>query len=197
MAEQAVRKPVLVFVSNDDPEVCQYVESAIGRIADVSCFKIVSEEDATQSRLMSDTNNRGVIIMREEFARGFDIKFASDAFVCIFNEKHKFKASMIKQMVGRANRSQGIQNGRVFVTSNVVYKKEVGMDYFTRAEKKPGVDMGPQIAGAILKLWTLINEEEKSQLINFFGGQKYMVVRSVYARQGINKHLKAKMENAF
>ena len=108
--------------------------------------------------------------MKEEFARGFDIKFASDAFVCIFNERCKFKASLIRQMVGRANRTQGIQNGRVFVTSNVAYKKEVGMEYFTKAEKRPGVDMGPQIAYAILKLWALISDDEKDSLTHYFGG---------------------------
>ena len=135
--------------------------------------------------------------MRELFARGFDIKFASDAFVVIFNEASKFKASMIKQMVGRANRSQGVQNGRVFVTSTVAYKKDVGMEFFERAEKKPGLDMGPQIAGAILKLWSILGEEDKQSLISHFGGQRYMVARSLYIRQGIPKHLRAKMEGAF
>ena len=108
--------------------------------------------------------------MKEEFARGFDIKFASDAFVCIFNEMCKFKASLIRQMVGRANRSQGIQNGRVFVTSNVCYKNEVGMEYFTKTEKRPGVDMAAQIAHAIMKLWAIITEDEKESLIHYFGG---------------------------
>ena len=51
---QAVRKPVLIFLSNDDPEVCQYIESAVGKIVEVKCFKILTEEDATQSRQLSD-----------------------------------------------------------------------------------------------------------------------------------------------
>ena len=54
VVEQAVRKPVLVFLSNDDAEVCQYIESAVVKIAEVSCFKILTEEDATQSRQLSD-----------------------------------------------------------------------------------------------------------------------------------------------
>ena len=44
------------------------------------------------------------------------------------------------------------------------------MEFFTKAEKKPGVDMGPEIAGAILKLWSLIGDEEKNNLIHYFGG---------------------------
>ena len=44
---------------------------------------------------MSDGNNKGVLIMKEEFARGFDIKFATDAYVAIFNDRCKFKGSLI------------------------------------------------------------------------------------------------------
>ena len=119
---------------------------------------------------MSDGNNKAVIIMKEEFARGFDIKFACDAFVAIFNDRCKFKGSLIKQMVGRANRSQGIQSGRVFVTSNVLYKGEIGMEFFTRSEKKVNSDMGAQIAGSITKLWAYLDDNEKNALIKYFGG---------------------------
>ena len=45
--------------------------------------------------MLSDGNDRGVLIMREEFARGFDIKFPCEAYVAIFNERSKFKASII------------------------------------------------------------------------------------------------------
>ena len=61
-----------------------------------------------QSKVLSTSIDSGVFIMKEDFARGFDIKFSCDAYVIIFNEKSRFKASLLEQMVGRANRSQGV-----------------------------------------------------------------------------------------
>ena len=108
--------------------------------------------------------------MREEFARGFDIRFSTEAYVVIFNERSKFKASMLEQMVGRANRTQGVQTGRVFVTNPVVFKEETGIDFFRASEKKPGADMGAQLSGAIVALWTHFQPEDRRAVVTFFGG---------------------------
>ena len=96
---------------------------------------ILDEEDALASRSLSEGVDKGVLIMKEEFARGFDIRFAREAYVVIFNERSYFKASMIEQMVGRANRTQGTQTGRVFVTSTVACAEEQTIEYFRKSEK--------------------------------------------------------------
>ena len=108
--------------------------------------------------------------MREEFARGFDIRFSTEAYVVIFNERSKFKASMLEQMVGRANRSQGVQTGRVFVTSNINFKNETGMDFFKLTEKKVNADLGAYLAVALQKLWPYFNVSEKISVVWAFGG---------------------------
>ena len=77
-------------------------------LRNVACNHIIEENDALQSKVLSTSNDSGVFIMKEDFARGFDIKFSRDAYVIIFNEKSRFKASLLEQMVGRANRSQGV-----------------------------------------------------------------------------------------
>ena len=60
-------------------------------------------------------------------------------------------------MVGRANRSQGIQRGHVFVTSTVAPQAEPGFTYIEKLDKQVGVDMGPELIGAIVKLWDTLN----------------------------------------
>ena len=114
---------------------------------------ILDEDDALASRSLSEGVDKGVLIMKEEFARGFDIRFAREAYVVIFNERSYFKASTLEQMVGRANRTQGVQQGRVFVTSTVCIDPETTIEYFRKTEKKPGHDIGAEIAGAIVTLW--------------------------------------------
>ena len=42
------------------------------------------------------------------------MKFAKPAFVVIYSEKLHFPSGDIEQMIGRANRTQGTQEGRVF-----------------------------------------------------------------------------------
>ena len=49
----------------------------------------------------------GVYVFKSEFARGFDMKFSKDAFVVVLSIENKIRASVIEQMVGRANRAQG------------------------------------------------------------------------------------------
>ena len=106
------------------------------KLDDVPCNLIIDENDALDSRSLSDGTDKGVLIMKQEFARGFDIRFAVAAYVVIFNERSYFKASTLEQMVGRANRTQGVQTGRVFVTSTVCITAETGIELFRKTEKK-------------------------------------------------------------
>ena len=134
--------------------------------------------------------------MREEFARGFDIKFPCEAYVAIFNERSKFKASILQQMVGRANRSQGVQTGRVFVTSNINFKNETGMDFFKLTEKKVNADLGASLAVAIQTLWPHLNVSERISVVWAFGGSKFQQTREQFSAQKLDRHLKNRLENA-
>ena len=61
------------------------------------------------------SQKHGLFYLRKEFACGFDIKFAVPAFVCILSIDRYFTPSTIEQMLGRANRAQGKQEGTVFL----------------------------------------------------------------------------------
>ena len=96
-------------MSRDDALATSKIQQAVRKLDGVSCNLILDEDDALASRSLSDGADKGVLIMKEEFARGFDIRFAREAYVVIFNERSYFKASTLEQMVGRANRTQGVQ----------------------------------------------------------------------------------------
>ena len=122
-------------MSRDDQLATSKIQQAVRKLDTVGCNLILDEDDALDSKRVSDGSDKGVFIMKEEFARGFDIRFACEAYVVIFNERSYFKASMIEQMVGRANRTQGTQTGRVFVTSTVACAEEQTIEYFRKSEK--------------------------------------------------------------
>ena len=78
-------------------------------------------------------------------------------------------------MVGRANRTQGTQAGHVFVTANVCMHEEVGLDYLRASEKKPNSDIAAQLGGAIVLLWKHLDDGEKRQAVEHFGGHKFQM----------------------
>ena len=67
------------------------------------------------SKADANVMKNGVYILKENFARGFDLKFAVNAHVIVYAGDCIYSASTIRQMVGRANRAQGIAHGRVYV----------------------------------------------------------------------------------
>ena len=99
-------------------------------------------------------------------------------------------------MVGRANRSQGVQTGRVFVTSSVNFKPETTMEFFKATEKRVGQDMGAYLAVALYTLWPHLQVGERISVVWAFGGQKYMMNREQFAAQKLDRHLKNRIENA-
>ena len=59
----------------------------------------------------------GVFLLSRRFARGFDLKFATDAFVVVLSLQNDVPASEIEQMIGRASRCNGVQEGCVYIVS--------------------------------------------------------------------------------
>ena len=63
------------------------------------------------------------------FSHGFDFKLAANATVYILSLDCEYRASTIRQMVGRGNRAQGAAYGRVFVTAKNAIRPETTISY--------------------------------------------------------------------
>ena len=111
--EKAQSEPVLIFISDDDRSAKKSIVNAF-KDTRTEAVCIESEQEAYMNLSRASGFERGVIICSVKYARGFDIKFTKTAAVLILSIKLSFKASVIRQMVGRANRSQGLQHGHVF-----------------------------------------------------------------------------------
>ena len=68
---------------------------------------ISTEEEAAQQKNIATSLSKGVFLLHRKFSRGFDIKFAQDAIVVVFDPNNNIPASEIVQMIGRASRAQG------------------------------------------------------------------------------------------
>ena len=108
-------KPIIVFVARNDPEMIEAIMKTASECPDLPCCYFSEASDAMGSKADAHVMTNGVYILKDTFARGFDLKFAVNAHVIVYAAECIYSASTIKQMVGRANRAQGIAHGRVYV----------------------------------------------------------------------------------
>ena len=95
--------------------------------------------------------------LQEKFARGFDLKFAMNAFVLIFSNNCYYYASTIRQMVGRANRAQGVAHGRVFIISPNFMVPETDMNYIENKDKLRNSDVGNAVCKFLVRKYLYLN----------------------------------------
>ena len=105
---------MIVFVAGDNEQISEEIYAHAISLSLETAVVDASDDDALSLALQTKTKAKGVYIMSEQLARGFDMKFAKEAFVLIYARDFYYDSSVIEQMVGRANRHQGVQCGRVF-----------------------------------------------------------------------------------
>ena len=94
---------MIAFISDDCDVIAERMQQDIEQ--DNLLFNhLKTEEEAAQQKNYSTNISHGVYLLRRRFARGFDIKFAKDAFVVVLALKNDVRASEIEQMIGRASR---------------------------------------------------------------------------------------------
>ena len=109
-----------------------------------SCY-FTDPYEAMGAKSDSSMVKNGLYVLQEKFARGFDLKFAMNAFVLVFSNNCYYYASTIRQMVGRANRAQGTAYGRVFILSENVMLPETEMKYIEEIDKQRNNDIGKSV----------------------------------------------------
>ena len=118
--------------------------------------KVETQHQADRVQHEAPATDSGVFFMKETLGRGVDFKFAKNAYVVILNYDHHYRSSYVTQMIGRSNRDQGIQAGHVFCNDDMVMNEEPGFAFLQDRETKVGDDLGPELAGALTKLWDVI-----------------------------------------
>ena len=85
--EQGTHQPVICFTSEDDPVLRNYLESIVtAQLKGVPFLYIYNHDQAIEQMHASQELTKGVYVLHRDFARGYDIKFGTDAFVAILSE---------------------------------------------------------------------------------------------------------------
>ena len=77
------------------------------------------------------------------FGRGFDLKFASDSFVIVFDGARDISNTEALQMIGRSSRSLGISKGYIWLVGGTQPADTVPILDILREKEKRESDDGP------------------------------------------------------
>ena len=122
------------------------------------------EFDALTLAIQAISKQEGVFILSERLARGFDLKFAKSAFVAIFADKFYYMSSTIYQMVGRANRNQDVQTGRVHCTFGSMVESVADWDFYLERERLGFNAFGLKILRALILIYNELTQKQRTEL---------------------------------
>ena len=98
--------PVLVFLpKKDNGDAYIALSKFVAEHLAVPQYYINTPDAAIREMLVAKNINRGIFFLTPKFARGFDIKMASESFGIVFDVGHRFHSSTVLQMIGRTDRA--------------------------------------------------------------------------------------------
>lgn len=108
------------------------------------------------------------------------MKFAKPAFVAIYSEKLHFPSGDIEQMVGRANRTQGTQEGRVFTYMENPLTKMRTLAWYKSMEALNEDAFGTVIAKALVQCYANMGSSQRQAIAKVLFGNNWKVNRETY-----------------
>ena len=66
---------MVLFISKDNADVLQAVKDTLNHCVEIELFDINTEEDALAVAAEAQSQDRGVFVLKERFARGYDCRF--------------------------------------------------------------------------------------------------------------------------
>ena len=141
--------------------------------SDLNCCYFTDPYEAMGAKSDSSMVKNGLYVLQEKFARGFDLKFAMNAYVLVFSNDCYYYASTIRQMVGRANRAQGVAHGRVFIITPNSMIPETDMNYIENKDKLRNSDVGNAVCKFLVLKYLDLGSQDRTVLFGLFCGQKW------------------------
>ena len=87
------KKPIILFVANDDQNIINAVKEGVLKAGKARFHKLETDDDALLVSKSVTNAIRGVFFLKERYARGFDLKMASDAICMIYAGDFHYRGS--------------------------------------------------------------------------------------------------------
>ena len=162
--DKLFEQPIIVFQSLDKPETKLAIERALEG-SDVTLSVINDALNAAVQQGSSRRIARGVFLLDRGLARGYDLKFAKDAFVIVLSQDGRIPWSECNQMIGRSARLQDCHQGAYITVSSGDLSKSSYKEVIYAQQGCLFDDAGALILAAIIKIWESSSSQDKAQIV--------------------------------
>ena len=111
--ETMLARPVLVFSDKPPSDMAEILTKLLAK---TKIETITTEAEAEHCRKFHKSRILGIYVIATDFARGYDLKLATDCYVCVVAYEGSFSNSVVNQMVGRGSRAFGQAMGAFYTT---------------------------------------------------------------------------------
>ena len=134
---------------------------------------VTSVDEALRERDFSMASESGVWVVSTRFGRGLDLKLKKDCEVFILDGDLSLWPTDVRQMVGRASRSQDLSHGQLWLVETKPVGRDTTADAVLNNRAKGKRDDGGAILHAIFAAWDANADGRRAQLVRAFAGGKW------------------------
>lgn len=176
----AAQKPIICFIEEEDKAIKQWLERLAARVG-ASFYSISTIGDAKLLREALKDSTRGIMLIESQFARGYDLKMAADGHAVVFANGTQLQPNTIRQMFGRANRSQGEPVGDLIMIDS---KNVTPAEAWKKIEAREKIEMTDGYANlaALANCEVQIRNQNFKLVIEAYSDMKWQVSELVFGK---------------
>jgi hypothetical protein len=112
-------RPLIFMMENWDNKLIGLIRDKLKELFGFDLVVMATENDLVEKAPALFDAQEGAMILKTNFGRGVNVKFGVPAEVIVISNGGKLSIDDVTQMVGRSDRRQGLQRGRVYVVTGV------------------------------------------------------------------------------
>ena len=117
-AKDGKPKPMMIFVEEEDEDLKSQLRAAtLYLFPKQPMLEVKEPKDIGRLQQLLKQIPEGVVLIPKKYGRGLNLRFMTDALVIVLINKEYIGFPLVKQMVGRSSRRQGLCYGEVFITT--------------------------------------------------------------------------------
>jgi hypothetical protein len=155
-------RPLIFMMENWDNKLIGLIRDKLKELFGFDLVVMATENDLVEKAPALFDAQEGAMILKTNFGRGVNVKFGVPAEVIVISNGGKLSIDDVTQMVGRSDRRQGLQRGRVYVVTGVpTTSRTLGAEAYLISKAQPLVtDDGGNIASVLFKkMPAIVNKE--------------------------------------
>ena len=180
-------KPMMIFVEEEDPDLIEQLKAAtLYLFPKQPMLEVKEAKDIGRLQTMLRQVPEGVVLIPKKYGRGINLRFQKDALVIVLVNKEYIGFPLVKQMVGRSSRRQGLCYGEVFITTQFdMADSQVGaLEVLKEFENDYANDEGLMIVSALFKKVEKLSPAMKISLKEIVGkAPMWRTTREEFAMQ--------------